>query len=637
MPPATKDKKGAVGPLKYVAGTARTLVVTVVDPARKKAGVSGVTVEVLGLSLKTTGADGKATFKDLPVAGEGESAKEWIVRVRKAGYGPPPPDGLPWREWQVERKPTPTSEPVCAVEVELTRPLVDVSVRAADAKTQKSLAGAKVELLPLRHKANAPRPEDGVYRTGTTGADGKVAWKDVLLTLPDGTAPFALVARVTKEGHGVYTGGRWAPGFVLQTIHLEPTASSYAATVTLYADDGLTPTGIDIIRGRQAGVPGVPGRIGEGKAAVTDPTPWREGAAAVASRDEHEQQQADMASGEEARGRPKVYLCGTPPVRLEVKAIDLAWGQGYLPISWTVEAHPRSPVGDSPPAIVSHGYVAEVHTDRPGIWTVVAEHAGRKRRWNVCFVKVTIQGSPAETFARRARHEFVKHVAGPFAGHQVLFYASGDFKVSETPWLVRWTATLSGGRDQEHDLVSLGPIQNGVSNSCVAEYSDGKLIGAKTGKVVESLPPQNVPILDTGVSAPEVFACGPKMFQVSAGRKYQFLDAPAFAMPLYHPNIPLARLTRLDGEMGFRLGVAGYSKDSPGAALVYATMRWGLRLRCGLADGPLGPIVVDTGSSTWSDPGLTALSAPVDPLAAGFKLHPPRFIDTAQAVVYSFT
>ncbi|MBX3468964.1 MAG: hypothetical protein KF878_19000 [Planctomycetes bacterium] len=603
MPPATKDKKGAVGPLKYAPGTARTLVVTVVDPARKKAGVSGVTVEVLGLSIKTTGADGKATFKDLPVAGEGESAKEWILRVRKAGYGPPPPDGLPWREWQVERKPIPTSEPVCAVEVELTTPgTIDITVRVVTGKDpKKGIAKAAVEVWSLRGG-----------REPNTAADGTVRWKGVSLLRKDGTAVTELAIKVNKEGWGFYSAEQWVEGEVMEVVPVPPGATAIERTITLHERDEAKAAKIDQLRASQPQLAGL-----DHRSPLEGPSE-----ANALGRDETDITTASFA--------PKVFVCGGPPVLIELKGLDLKWGEGYIPAKWRVEAHATN-AGAPTPTLQPGGNHCRVPTTCPGVFTVWAKVGEGERAINLAFVKVTITTSAAKT----APHNFRQgNTGGPGVTCD-----TGDFDVPNTPWLVTWSVSVSGGRTRDQDKVRVVPIQNGIHNDPVATYSAKNGVVGTHREFVKSLP-----VLDTGMKSTPycvgqyMFAAGTSPAKLEADmemeltgstRHFRLLDAPnvTFFKKHHHTGASLGGGT-IRGPMRFRAAVAAFSTDWPGMAVVLGVLTWGVEFRFDVAESWTGSwTLTNAGSTVTTDSAFTPLDPPQDAAAAGFRLTGLRFND----------
>lgn len=627
----TTTKQAGVGPLKYAPGLTKTLVVQVTDPATKR-GVSGASVEVWGLRggylidgkpdprRVNTGADGSITFKDLPVSpGEGGGAKEWIVKVNKEQFGPPT---KPFRVGEVVVRPTPTGEAVCKVTVELTSPKVDVTVRVVDGKDEaKGVAGASVELWGLRGGWDAATKKGKVE----TNAKGEVVWKGVSLVKADGTGHDALHLKVNKAKWGFYAADRWSEGEVSTALAFEPGKVAYAATLKLFPEDTANAAELGAIRSFQQPLAGVPREV-----------LYREGG----------------KSPDEAKSLstlpPAVYLVGGPAVRLEVRGKDQSWGQGYIPATWTVARHGDSPTPGAT-TITGHGGHADLATSQAGIYTVTATANGKSLCWNVCLIAFRITGSQGRSLAGLPHGSVAEETAGQFAGKKLVVFKSGKFTAAETPWLMTWSAEATGGRAQELDKALMGPLQNGTAEQYVAKHKARFAAGVPEGTTVETT--TTLPILDTGLKAPEFYCVGKSMFSSGpspsslaegpnvvrgATRHFQLLDAPGFGMPLEHAHTDMPVVT-VRGNTAFRVGLAAHTEDSPGVVLVYATLRWGVNLRCKVEENLFSWSVTDDGSNAYSDGAASVLAQPAGAPGLGFRLVGPRFIDNDAALVFTST
>ncbi len=612
----TTTKQAGVGPLKYAPGLTKTLVVQVTDPATKK-GVPGASVEVWGLRggylvdgkpdprRVNTGADGSITFKDLPVSpGEGGGAKEWIVKVNKEQFGPAK---APFRVGEVVVKPTPTGEAVCKVAVELTSPKVDVTVRVVDGKDEaKGVAGASVELWGLRGGWD-PGTKKGKVETN---AKGEVVWKGVSLVKADGTAHEKLHLKVNKRDWGYYSADRWVEGEVARAEEVGPAQTTVSVKIALFPRDDAMLARIERLKASQPG-----SAIGTNE-----------------SRSSPSQQSVDAGTDERDLGRnpPLVCVCGSPPVLVEAAGE----GGGYVPASWKVVPH-ASNAGATAPSCQAQGNHARIGTDQPGLFVVEATVQSQTRVLHLCFVRVEL--TPGAVTATSA---FVRQ--GSVEGEGVDF-KSGEFTREETPFAVRWSVRLSGGRQVDRDLVSVAPLQNCTKSDLMGHYArritEGKVAATTLEQTVR------LPILDTGMDSTPM-CCTKSMFLLGATaaslagndsitmeqsgdtRHFLFLDAPTILFNKVHPHTGM-HLERITGPMYFRVAICAFSRTSPGAVVALATCTWGVNFK-----GRVTPAVWDgfPGSSyTVADDGTTVFANPLtpcppqDPLAMGMSVARPEY------------
>ncbi len=319
---------------------------------------------------------------------------------------------------------------------------------------------------------------------------------------------------------------------------------------------------------------------------------------------------------------PVILIRGCSKVSLEAVTIP-----DNQPVEWSVVPNENK---SSAPTItaVDAGRKAELSTDKPGSFSVIAELGLNKIIWNVVFVWVKVKPRTSTIKAQNTQYAD--------GGSTVAFtsFKSGGFQRGQYTWhaLVK-LEVLGGGSDGKLGVekTKIHILQNGLRDTLTGKYVGG-------GTALE-LPKGGIPIVDaTNGTSPFIwsqlaFSVAPANDAINSNSKNREVwtgDSPAGAFLRNHRNSH-TKLDTVGGVNGFETAVASTSNDAPNSIVVHAKTAWTADFS-GKVDFGNPPGAV--GSYTPNNPSTTKQarfqlidepSGGKDACDAGFEIFEPRF------------
>lgn len=624
--PVVPPKKKVIPPPPPVVAT---LTVEVVEVLTGKA-IKDATVELQGVDIKPTGANGKVTFKPIP-------PKTVNILVRKDKHGPvPAAKGDPF---------TP------GVNVILTGVVLVAGPRTITVQMCDGTGSLLVRARRIVNNALVALPKAEVEVVGQrlvpeTPDDGEQFFNGI----PAGK----FSVRVRKVGYGprrktatdTFAFGEGAKDVTVPAGHPEQIDIEME-------NPGNTVTKIFAVIKDTVGLVAAPALAGEPAAAA--------GSQRLKS--------SNSNSLSLTANVPVVLVRGCNKVTLTVTTTPAGSA-----VAW--QAKPNENKSTAPALAVSaDGKTATLSTDKTGSFAIIAADGESRIVWNVVFAHLKVDVKSSVVKAQKA---FYSHSSSGTGAARQIGVSSGKFVTSQAAWEATVDMqVIGGGADGSIGApkIHIHYLQNGVADSAAGNYTGppaaagGAVVTGAMTETPPSLPildangsggpgstppgPPLVPhIVDTPNAPPTIWFTTVAKLTSLGNRKFRLvsLDSPGVGFPARH-STKAAMIRSISGDNSFRAAVAATSEDAVNNLVVVAALRWradfsgSVTYPAGspappalvtLVPGPVTLTWTGTTNNAFADAQYALVSDATggqDAALAGFRITGPRFNSAAGQVL----